>query len=289
MSNTSLVRQTLPVPTTITDIQLYAEVMAKSGFFTESREAAQCAVKIMAGAEMGIPPFAAMNGLHVIKGKVTMSANLMAQIIKSSGRYNYRVKILTDVLCEIEFTENGESVGVSSFSLENAKRAGTQNLDKFPRNMLFARAMSNGAKWYCPDVFSGIPYTPDELGATVNEEGEVVDVQFTPQPAIPSPAKAILAPVPVTDPEPPMPMDEKAELIQRLGAAYKKSGVKFTPENAEVIQKILYISDIDFAKDCFTDRGILKVKLMTIEQLKRLLHYCENQGAILPADHQFEE
>jgi hypothetical protein len=38
---------------------------------------------------------------------------------------------------------------------------------KFPRNMLFARAMSNGVKWYCPDVTSGV---------TVYSEGEISGV-----------------------------------------------------------------------------------------------------------------
>jgi hypothetical protein len=44
--------------------------------------------------------------------------------------------------------------------------------------MLFARAMSNGAKWHTPDVFAGNPvYTADELGATVDgETGEVISV-----------------------------------------------------------------------------------------------------------------
>jgi hypothetical protein len=40
--------------------------------------------------------------------------------------------------------------------------------------MLYARALSNGAKWYCPDVFGGPIYTPDELGAVVDgETGEL--------------------------------------------------------------------------------------------------------------------
>jgi hypothetical protein len=42
---------------------------------------------------------------------------------------------------------------------------GGQNYQKFPRNMLFARAMTNGARIHCPDVFVGSVYTPDELGA----------------------------------------------------------------------------------------------------------------------------
>ena len=28
--------------------------------------------------------------------------------------------------------------------------------------MLFARAISNGVKWYCPDVFGGPVYVPEE-------------------------------------------------------------------------------------------------------------------------------
>jgi len=42
--------------------------------------------------------------------------------------------------------------------------------------MLFARAISNGAKWFCPDIFGGPVYTPDELGAEVDEEGDIIDV-----------------------------------------------------------------------------------------------------------------
>jgi len=46
--------------------------------------------------------------------------------------------------------------------------------------MLFARAMTNGAKWYVPGVFGGAPiYTPDELGADMDEEGNIITVEPT--------------------------------------------------------------------------------------------------------------
>ncbi|NBO17384.1 MAG: hypothetical protein EBV07_00610 [Proteobacteria bacterium] len=54
-------------------------------------------------------------------------------------------------------------IGNSTFTIEDAKKAGTKNTDKFPRNMLFARAMSNGVKWYTPDVFAGPVYVPEEM------------------------------------------------------------------------------------------------------------------------------
>jgi hypothetical protein len=50
-------------------------------------------------------------------------------------------------------------------------------MGKFPRNMLFARCISNGVKWFCPDIFLGAPvYTPEELGATVDRDGTVIEL-----------------------------------------------------------------------------------------------------------------
>jgi|GEM_PF-7044961 len=40
--------------------------------------------------------------------------------------------------------------------------------------MLFSRAMSNGFRWHCPDLFTGAAvYTPDELDFATDEEGNV--------------------------------------------------------------------------------------------------------------------
>jgi len=164
------------------------QVLAKSGYFADARDAAQAVVKVLAGRELGMGPVASMTGIYIVKGRVTLSANVMAAQIKRSGRYNYRVIQLDDTLCEIAFFEGKDQVGVSSMTMAQAKEANlNKDWDKdskswkekatwknFPRNMLFARAMSNGAKWYCPDVFSGPVYTPDELEG--GDEPEVIDV-----------------------------------------------------------------------------------------------------------------
>lgn len=147
------------------------QVFAKSGFFADSKDAAQAIVKIMAGAELGFPPVASMTGVYIVKGRPSISAVMMAAMVKRSGKYNYRVRELTEALASIEFFEGKESLGVSTFTIADAKKAQTQNIDKFPRNMLYARAMSNGVRWYTPDLFGGPVYTPDELGAAVDEEG----------------------------------------------------------------------------------------------------------------------
>lgn len=151
------------------DVMGLGKVLASSGYFQDTRDAAQAVVKVLAGQEMGIGPIAAMTGINIIKGRVSISANLMAGQVKRSGRYNYQVVELTDKICRLVFTESGKEIGRSDFSIEDAKRAGTQNIDKFPRNMLFARAMSNGVKWFCPEIFSGPVYTPDELSSITTD------------------------------------------------------------------------------------------------------------------------
>jgi len=161
-------------------LQQLGDVFVKSGFFTDTRDAAQAVVKILAGRELGFGPMAAMTGVYIVKGRVSVSANLMAAAVKRTGKYNYRVTEHNEKACEIAFYEDGKDIGHSRFTLEDAKKAGTQNMDKYPRNMLFARAMSNGVKWYCADVFGGPIYTPEEMGAKVNEDGDVVEMPAEP-------------------------------------------------------------------------------------------------------------
>jgi hypothetical protein len=146
-----------------TEIMNIGKAFAESGMFPDIKSAAQAVVKIQAGAEMGIPPFAAMSGIHIIQGKPTIGAGLMAANVKASNKYDYKVIEQTDKVCSIDFYKGKEKLGNSTFTYEDAKKAGTKNLDKFPKNMLFARAISNGVKFYTPDVFSGPVYTPEEF------------------------------------------------------------------------------------------------------------------------------
>lgn len=168
----------------IKNIERIAETFAQSRLFSDTPNASQAFVKILAGNELGFGPFASMTGIHIIKGRPSIGANLMSAAVKRSGRYGYRVTELNDKVCRISFFErdNGERVeiGESKFDLEDARKAGTQNLGRFPRNMLFARCMSNGVRFYCPDVFDGTPvYTPEELGAEVDDEGNVFEDALT--------------------------------------------------------------------------------------------------------------
>jgi hypothetical protein len=160
----------------INELMNMAKAFAESGMFADTKSAAQAIVKIQAGQEIGIPPFAAMTGIHIIQGKPTIGAGLIASRVKGSGKYDYKVVEATELKCSIDFYQGKDLIGNSTFTIEDAKKAGTKNLDKFPKNMLFARAISNGVKWYTPDVFSGPVYTPEEMDF---ESTKIEDVQTT--------------------------------------------------------------------------------------------------------------
>jgi len=181
---------------TMGDLVELGKALVGSGYFQDASKISQAIVKVLAGREMGFGPIAAMTGIHIIKGKPAVGANLMAAAVKSHQRYDYRITQIDDNAVVIQFLDNGKPCGESSFTAADAKRAGTQNMGKFPRNMLFARAMSNGVKWFCPDVFFGSPvYTPDELGVNFDGDSEIIDatpviIEEAPPPAPEFDAKA---------------------------------------------------------------------------------------------------
>ena len=170
---------------TFDDVERAAKAMSASGFFPDSKQAAQAIVKVLAGRELGFGAFASMTGVSVIQGKPVIGANLLAAAVKQTGKYNYRVTEHTNEVCRILFYEGKISpdtcVGTSAFTMDDARAAGLASKDnwkKYPRNMLFARAIANGQKWYAPDVFNGVTvYTPDELGATVDDEGNFIEAE----------------------------------------------------------------------------------------------------------------
>lgn len=157
------------------DLFRVAEVFAASGMFPDHRDAAQCAAKLIVGQGLGLTPYDSMNGLHIIQGKAVLAANTMAAAIKRSGKYDYRATT-DDESCEITFFDLSQrdgdgrpmTIGTTTFSLDDAKRAGLggQNWKKYPRAMLFARAISAGYREHCPDALGAAPVYVEQHGET---------------------------------------------------------------------------------------------------------------------------
>jgi hypothetical protein len=139
------------------------EVFALSGMFPDVKTKAQGAVKILAGRELGLSPFESMKNIYLVNGRLAIMSNALASLVKKSTKYDYQVKSLTDEECTIIFyriksDSEKEVLGTSTFTSKDAAKAGLINKDNwksYPKNMLFARALANGVRWYAPDSACG--------------------------------------------------------------------------------------------------------------------------------------
>lgn len=153
-----------------------AQVFKASNMFPDIQSEAAACAKIIIGRGLGLTDYDAMAGLHIIKGKVVLAANLMAAAIKRSGKYDYRATC-TDSECTISFLGHVdgrfEKIGETTFTMDDAKRAGIsggQNWRNFPAAMLFARCVSSGYRQHCPDALGSAPVYVEAHG-----EMEIVD------------------------------------------------------------------------------------------------------------------
>ena len=152
-----------------------AEVFVQSGKFPDSRIVATAASKMIVGRGLGLTDYDSMAGLHIIKGKVVLAANTMAAAIKASGKYDYRALTTKDE-CTITFFSvdagKREEIGATTFTMEDASNAGLRgdNWRKWPKAMLFARAISSGYREHCPDALGSAPVYVHEHG-----ESEIPD------------------------------------------------------------------------------------------------------------------
>lgn len=141
---------------------------------------ADLALRIQFGMELGLGPAQSLLAVQVVQGRPQLTGEALAAQVLQSGVYTYMVQRLDETGCAIEFRRHGEPIGVSEYTAEDAKKAKLWGKagpwTEHPRNMLFARALRNGVRWYCPDVVGGavLEFDPPE-DATVTA-GPVADV-----------------------------------------------------------------------------------------------------------------
>jgi hypothetical protein len=165
--------------------QRRAKLYAESGYWPDAKSIAQAFVKLEAGRELGLNPITAMNEVHVIQGKPDLGAGALSMLVKDSSRYDYEVVELTNEKCVIRFDDLVRNrSNKSEFTIKDAETAeltSNKTYKRYPRNMLFARAMSNGVGWFCPDVTRGKFYIEGEIAESLAvDETDENDVYVSP-------------------------------------------------------------------------------------------------------------
>ncbi len=181
----------------LTVMERFATHAARSGMFKKlvNNNISAAVMVLKFGDDLGLSMTTSLTSIHFIDGKPVMSGNLLWSLVQADARWEDSVvEEHTDKKVVIAWKKDGKPRGRTTWSEEDAKRAGLlakDNWKKYPRAMLFNRAVSEGFKLNCPHLSKGYTvYTPDELGADIDAQGEAVRVEVIPTPRALEPESA---------------------------------------------------------------------------------------------------
>lgn len=185
---------------TLTDKFRYADLLSKADMLPAAYRGkpGNVLLAVEMGEALGINPYVAIQGLHIIEGKPTGSAALISSLVRRAG---HRLRVQgneTEATCTITRRDDPDYPFVATWTIERAKQADLLKKDtwrKYPAAMLKSRAITECARDACQEALNGVQYTPEELGANVDAEGQIISERTTVEPA---PRSASPAPSAVT-------------------------------------------------------------------------------------------
>lgn len=155
----------------------YALALAQSGLLPDAykKQPANVLLAMELGEALRIPPIQAINGVHVIKGKPSMSADLMAAIVRRAG---HKLRVIENrdplaVTAEIVRADDPDFTFRATWDEQKARAAGlwgSGNWQTYASQMLRARAVSEVCRQAASDALMGVIYTPEELGGAPTSE-----------------------------------------------------------------------------------------------------------------------
>ena len=212
------------------------------------------------GAAMGLSYADSLYRINVIKGKPTMSAELIASQVRKAG---HRLRIYKDEAHEsvkasifrkddpeFEFSAVRDKAWATKMGLANR-----ENYQRQPMTMLTWRAITAVAREACPEALYGVAYSPDELDdmPTVSEHEEPA-AQPAEEPAVdPSPSK---------------------EQCKAISAELSRCGVKDKADAARILQgltgrpEVRHTDDLTLveAEDYLANTDVLDQRIRAIMQ-----------------------
>ena len=166
-------------------MQVMGEMIAGSGMFgcTKTEQGMVLAMQCLAE---GKPPLELAKTYHIIEGKLTMRADAMlGRYLTSGGKVKWTERsdkrVAATWICdgnEVEIAVTIEEMTKNSVALGNNGKLKT-NWQRFPRQMLTARNISEAVRLLMPQIVAGI-YTPEEVSDFSNNDRQVIPVQATP-------------------------------------------------------------------------------------------------------------
>lgn len=164
----------------------YAQAMAGSSLLPRDyqNKPANLLFALEYADALGIAPIHAITSIHVINGKPSASADLIAASVRRAG---HKLRVTgNDTFAEAVLirADDPDFEYVARWDMAKAKQAklDTATWKAYPAAMLRSRAITEVARMGASDALYGVIYTPEELGATVDAEGNPTAAAFEPEP-----------------------------------------------------------------------------------------------------------
>jgi hypothetical protein len=251
-------------------------------------KAGEATAAILYGAEAGLSPLAALQGVYVISGKPAMYARTLLAVALGAGHEVWTEEI-TDTRAIVCGRRRGsDNIERSTWTIDRAKRAGYTKNAKYqsdPQAMLLARAQSDVCRRVAPDALLGMPYSVEEL-----EDEDVPTVTIARADAKPKPVRRALAPTPIEpsldndsqDEQPARPVEDREDVrvfitdpqSKKLHAALNSGGY------TDRALGLAFISDT-------VGRDVDSSKNLTREEASRVIDALEH--AARPAEPPLDE
>lgn len=166
-------------------MQVMGEMIAGSGMFgcTKTEQGMVLAMQCLAE---GKPPLELAKTYHIIEGKLTMRADAMlGRYLTSGGKVKWTERsdkrVAATWICdgnEVEIAVTIEEMTKNGVAVGNNGKLKT-NWQRFPRQMLTARNVSEAVRLLMPQIVSGI-YTPEEVADFSGNDRNAIQAQVAP-------------------------------------------------------------------------------------------------------------
>lgn len=155
-----------------------AQALCKGRLLPEALQTPEAAVTVLVlGRELGLTAMQSIRGIHVVKGKPCLSAQLMVALVRQSGlAETFDLVETTAERAAYVTRRRGSPRDIEiAWTIEQARVAsllGNNTWKSYPAAMLRARASAELCRAVYPDVVAGL-YDPDEVASIeVREEAK---------------------------------------------------------------------------------------------------------------------
>jgi len=158
-----------------------SEILAQSTVIPSAyrRKGADIVAAGLAGRAFGWDVMTSMRNHHVIEGTASLRPEAMLGLVRQAG-HSVTVEVNPDgAVAHGTRADTGDEHS-ASFTMDDAAAAGLadkRNWKQYQDAMLTWRAVAKLCRVLFPDVVLGAGYVPEELGAEVTADGEVIEIE----------------------------------------------------------------------------------------------------------------